>query len=97
MALNHEPLGSTSDLVSLTELPGVLRPFADSADTAAQVRIRYQALWTRCCDGTIPAEKIGGRWFIRRGWVPEIAKVLGLKVPAAAKRAQRAPSNVAAA
>ncbi len=82
-------------MIPLTELPAALRPFADPADAAAQNRIRYQALWTRACDGTIPAEKIGGRWFARRGKLRDIARRLELKIPAAAKRT-RAPSNAAA-
>ncbi len=83
----------------LTELPQELRKFADPADTATLKGLRYQKLWSDCCDGTIPsAEKIGGRWFVRRGRVPEIAAGLGLKVPATAKRARvRVPSNAVAA
>ncbi len=86
-------------LIPLTELPAALRPFADPADAAAQNRIRYQALWTRVCDGTIPAEKVGGRLFAQREKLPDIARALGLTAPAGPKpaRAKRVPSNVAAA
>lgn len=84
----------TSDLIPLAELPAELRQFVDPADTAALNSTRYQALWGCCCDGTIPAEKHGGRWFVRRGHLPEIAKARRLKVPAAVKpaRVRRAAS-----
>ncbi len=86
-----------SDLLPLTELPPALRKFADPADTATLKSLGYQSLWAACCNGTIPAEKHGGRWFVRRERLPEIAKARGLKVPAAAKRAQsRIPSNAVA-
>ncbi len=88
-------------MIPLPELPVALRPFADPADAAAQNRIRYQALWTRACDGAIPGvAKIGGRWFAHREMLKDIAAALGLKPPAKAKpaRAKRAtsPSNVEA-
>jgi len=83
----------------LAELSPALRPFIDPSDAAALSRIGYQRLWLRVCEGVIPAVKIGGRLFVQRSHLPDIARVLGLIAAPAAKpaRGKRCPSNAAVA
>lgn len=87
------------DLLSLADLPAALQPFVDPDDKVARRRIAYQPLWRKACEGTIPATKIGGRWFVQRSFVPAIAEALDRKPEPMAKpaRARRAPSNAAVA
>lgn len=90
---------SVSDLMPLAELSPALRPYVDPADAAGLRRIGYQPLWLKVCEGVIPAMKIGGRLFVQRSQVPDIAKSLGLKtVPVKAKpgRGKSVSSNLAA-
>lgn len=86
-----------SDLMPLAELSPALRPYTDPTDAGALRRIAYQPLWLKVCEGVIPAIKIGGRLFVQRSHVPEIARTLGLKATCLAKPtcADRAPSNSA--
>lgn len=53
------------DQFPLGELPRELRKL--------EVVINYQRAWRAVSDGRIPAERVGGRYFINRADLPEIA------------------------
>ncbi len=90
-------MAPTDDLISAAAAPAAVLELAQTKDPADVARASYRRFWNGISNGTLPAERIGGRLFIRRSDLPAIAAALGLKVPATAKRAQRAPSNAAAA
>jgi hypothetical protein len=93
MTLNPE------DLISLAQLPRELREAARLLETekAALDRVKYKTLYGQVLDGTLPAERVGGRWFIRRKDLQEIAAALGLpqRRPGRLRKAS-APSSSAA-
>jgi len=57
----------------------------------------YRKLWTMVVDGRLPAEQVNGRYQVARASLPAIAALLGIAVPADAKRQQVPTSEHAAA
>lgn len=53
------------DHIHLTDLPKVLR--------ADGVKATYNQIYRRALQGDFPAERIGGRWYVRAGDVPQVA------------------------
>lgn len=90
-------MASTNDLIPAAAVSAAVLDLAQTRDPADVARASYRRIWAGMSNGTLPAERIGGRLFIRRSDLPAITATLGLKVPATAKRAQRTPSNAAAA
>jgi hypothetical protein len=39
---------------------------------------KYRKLYTLICDGTLPAIRLGGRWFVQSQDLPTIVQILGL-------------------
>lgn len=67
-------------LIASTQLPRELR---DLNATGRPVP-RYPRLWQAMVDGEIPAERINGRWFVRKTDLAAIASLLGLSDPVSA-------------
>ena len=42
----------------------------------------YNVLWRAIVEGAVPAERIRGRWYLKRADLPRIAETLGIR-PAA--------------
>jgi hypothetical protein len=80
------PSPSPSDLIPLAQAPRELRASGGliCGDRNAWSRVRYQPIYGLVVDGTIPAERVGGRWAIRRRDLPAVAMALGLNVQDAA-------------
>ncbi len=55
----------------------------------------HRVFLTMVLDGTLPAERVAGRWYYRRARLPEIAEALGL-LPAPAPAAEPTASSAAA-
>lgn len=53
--------------ISLTEVPRHLR---DKGITTS-----YNQIWRAACEGRIPAEKHGVRWFVKQDDLPKVAEV----------------------
>ena len=70
---------SPEDLIPLAQLPRELREAADliERERVALNRVRYQTIYGYVVDGMVPAERIGGRWAVRRSDLPKLAAVLG--------------------
>ena len=58
-------------------LPLTLLPAALMAHTGRRSP-NYRKLWLLAVEGGMPAEQVGGRWYVRRDAVPAIARVLGM-------------------
>jgi hypothetical protein len=64
-------------LVPLVQSVGELKKLAPGAAVPSYRRINQHV-----ADATIPAVRIGGRWFLRTEDLPQIAEILGLTVTA---------------
>ncbi len=42
--------------------------------------VSYSRLYKAVLDGTVPAERVGSRWFLRRADLPVVAGILGLTI-----------------
>jgi hypothetical protein len=47
------------------------------------VNIAYNALWRAVIDGTLPAERIRNRWFVKTDDLPKIPALMGHPMPTA--------------
>ena len=55
--------------------------------------VPYQSAWSGCVDGTVPARRVRGRWYVRRADLPRVAAALGgSRRPARPEPAERTPA-----
>ena len=59
--------------------------------------VTSHAVWKRIVNGQLPAQKIGGRYWIDRTNKPAIAEALGLTRAPVAKPGRKAPATPASA
>ena len=65
-----------SDLIPLSLLPRALREATGASPT-------YRQIYMKVLNGELPADNDGGRWFVDRARLPDIARALGLPAKAA--------------
>lgn len=93
--------GTPDDLIQLAQLPRELRDAADliEREQTALNRVRYKNLYGAVVDGLVPAERVDGRWYVRRRSLPTIAQTFGLRIHTETSKpaSRRRPSNAVAA
>ncbi len=62
-------------------LPALTHRLRDLAESADELPPSYSLVAARVRDGLIPAERDGGRWWIRPEDLPAAAAVFGLPAP----------------
>lgn len=69
-----------SDLIPTADLPRALREnaIALGLDPARLDRVSYRVTYSAVVDGRVPAERQGGRWFVRRAHLATLAQALGI-------------------
>jgi hypothetical protein len=71
------PMTVPRDWIPLPRVPAELgRAYGPAA--VAEAGASYYALWRLVVDGIIPAERVGGRWYVDRPDLPRVAEALGL-------------------
>jgi hypothetical protein len=77
----------------------ILAHTSKAGDPVAIAKTSYRRIWGGVADGVIPAERVGGRLFLRRSDLAKIAATLGVTpaVPKPSRAKCSAPSSMEAA